>query len=359
MKRLITLLALIGAVVPAGCSESIPTSATTQPTAASTSLPTAAPIATSTPTAAPSSTPEPTSLFVLDTDHPVLRHGKFGNTTYSGPVVEHEGTFYLFYVVFGAAPTDPEQIGYATSTDGREWTPASDTPLLSGTDVTYLPANKISVAGVVVEDNGTWVMYVDVWEPIRNGRSAILRAEAPDPEGPWTIGPDPVLEPGESGAWDGTQVFAASVLRTEDGYLMAYSGSSDGKPDSIGIAQSEDGITWTKQTDPVLVPEADWEAQGISSPSIIRTQGGYMMLYFSIQPSGERAFGLARSADGLTWERHPRNPVFTPTDAPPNLFVHSSTLLCPGDQCWLLIELVVNSSHSDLWLADAEGDLWP
>jgi hypothetical protein len=77
---------------------------------------------------------------------------------------------------------------------------------------------------------------------------------------------------------------------------------------------SNDLVNWTRDpSGPVLNhgDADDWDSQRVESPSVVRTDDGYAMLYHGIGNRDGFAIGLATSNDGnlSTWERHPANPV--------------------------------------------------
>src|SRR4051812_8889468 len=79
-------------------------------------------------------------------------------------------------------------------------------------------------------------------------------------KGSWQLGEQPVLTPGEFGSWDDFAVREASVLRADNGFTMFYKAvafSGQERNCGIGIARSADGVTWQKFTDnPIFTPGA-------------------------------------------------------------------------------------------------------
>lgn len=127
---------------------------------------------------------------------------------------------------------------------------------------------------------------------------------------------NPVLSPGPPSTFDQGGIWGGTVLRDGPEYKMYYSGSPSGL-ESIGLATSEDGTTWTKRPAPILVPGApgSWEEDGVHAPCVRKeAEGRYLMWYTGIkQPTA--AIGLATSADGITWTKHPGNPILIPDSA--------------------------------------------
>lgn len=77
------------------------------------------------------------------------------------------------------------------------------------------------------------------WLPLSSGEPV-----PPRPVAPGCRTPKPVLEPGPDGAWDGIRVGEPSVVVTEEGLLMYYTGSGRAdRSDRLGLATSSDGVT--------------------------------------------------------------------------------------------------------------------
>ena len=137
----------------------------------------------------------------------------------------------------------------------------------------------------------------------------------PQPEVPvWNkYAGNPILSPGAAGSWDATSVGTPSVLKLDaDNYMMWYTGSgTSGR--QIGLAVSNDGITWTKHVDnPALTPgsAATWDDREVAHPSVRYDGSVYTMHYTGYGPDGG-AIGFATSDDGVHWTRSAANPVLT------------------------------------------------
>ena len=126
----------------------------------------------------------------------------------------------------------------------------------------------------------------------------------------WNRNSVPVLTPGPSSSWDSVKVETPSVLVGPDGtYLMYYSGSNI--PDSeagfqIGLATSRDGVTWEKHSsNPVikLGSGGAFDKFSLLGPTVVYKGGEYWMWYGGISEKLEVATGLAKSKDGIRWER--------------------------------------------------------
>jgi len=140
-----------------------------------------------------------------------------------------------------------------------------------------------------------------------------------------------VLRP-TTGEWDAEGVETASVVRTPDGrYLMYYSGDRSPKGTNswaIGLAVSEDGITWKKYgNEPVFEGKGGWEGPflddetgqlvgGVQEPSVLYdSEDKVLKMWYSAlgEKDGKLAFrvGYATSSDGVWWKRN-AEPVLEP-----------------------------------------------
>jgi predicted GH43/DUF377 family glycosyl hydrolase len=124
--------------------------------------------------------------------------------------------------------------------------------------------------------------------------------EASGPSGPfrWEAQASPVLARGNAGDWDSTDVLNPSVIRWRDAYLNLYSGF-DGKTWHTGMAQSSDGVLWNKQGR-ILSPEG-WEGTYIAANGSALEFAGSLLYWY--QAGDPPRIALATSGDGKSWQR--------------------------------------------------------
>jgi hypothetical protein len=118
-----------------------------------------------------------------------------------------------------------------------------------------------------------------------------------------------VLQP--DAPWEGDVVAAPSVLRSGSGLLLYYAAQG-----GIGLAQSGDGLTFTKVSGPVLSPSASgWDQSAVpASPGVVKlTDGSFRMFYEVPFGAGGAAIGEAGSPDGVTWTRLGDGPALAPS----------------------------------------------
>jgi predicted GH43/DUF377 family glycosyl hydrolase len=126
---------------------------------------------------------------------------------------------------------------------------------------------------------------------------------------------NPVLQAGAPGEWDEGWVYTSAVRYDGTTYHMWYGGGGGTVSGAIGYATSPDGVTWTKYAgNPVLEPgdAGTWDAVVVLPAAILWDGATYHLWYLgttSPDLSGVQQTGYATSPDGVTWTRHPANPV--------------------------------------------------
>lgn len=342
---------------PAPTETAVLMSSTPTQAATATAEPTARPDPTSSPTHTPTSTelpteaPEPTATFVPLSAGPFLDSGEqsiFGPDVdhtweslmiFTAGLVEADDVYYQYYTGLGARWPEQVGIGVATSSDGITWSRAVERPVLTADGIPFAVQTILGSSALVMED-GTWVLYFySIGTPDHDvqGASWIGRATADNPFGPFTADAEPVLLPGPQGAWDAFSVNDPHVIQVQEAYWMYYDGAAEdpeeGGRESIGLAFSLDGISWSKhnvpdtadaafaESDPVFTASSDeaaWDAERVGEPNVIQTEDGWLMFYVSDRGRhlGRQTFGLgyAVSQDGVAWTRGNLDPLISTSD---------------------------------------------
>lgn len=255
----------------------------------------------------------PATRFAFASDQPTVSREMTGiDEAYINPgaIIEANGLLHMFANVFTAWP-GKVKVPHLTSTDGRAWELADTDPALTSDEIPFNTAGADVSTGFVAAD-GTWVL---VFETVSSVSPWMLgRATAPAPEGPWTVDPEPILEPGPAGSIDAGGLHWPSVVATDDGYAMYYAAFDAPNGNAvIAMATSTDGLAWTKRNEPVLTGELDWEAGRLDRPRVARTSDGYAMVYAGSDLTDR---GLAFSDDGISWTRDGELPAISRDDFP-------------------------------------------
>jgi len=185
-------------------------------------------------------------------------------------------------------------IGYATSNDGIKWSKYSKNPILTGNSGAWdLPFTGLPS---VIYHDGKYMM----WYMGDNSRDQHFIGLATSPDGVnWeSYYGNPIIKTGSSGQWDSKHVTGPSVLFKDNAFKMWY--TNRGK---IGYAISHNGINWSKHAgNPVF------EDIYVEYPCVIWNGEKYVMFY-GYSHSGRTEIGVAFSDDGISWKNHNDNPA--------------------------------------------------
>ncbi len=174
-----------------------------------------------------------------------------------------------------------------------------------------IPAqNGFSAEPAVIFDN-TSQKYKMWYSAFHNGVYHIFYATSANGT-TWTNhSSNPVLSPGVAGTWDSYSVRSSTVLFKDGEYCFYYFATGVLSGIRIGLAKSQDGIHWEKfQGNPILSPGApgSWDANTVYHPKVVHDGAKFYMWYAGSDGNYVRG-GWATSADGKSWTKHPTNPV--------------------------------------------------
>ncbi len=319
-------------------------------------------------------------LFTLASDQPVVPNGASLQDwdypyTDPGAVFFYDGKFRMFRNGFQGWPA-PVQIGYLTSDDGINWTEASEDPVMMSTDVPYAKVAALASDALVLDD-GTWALYFYTWNSFSgtNSPGAIGRATASDPLGPWTPDTDLVLNPGSAGSWDELQVDSPSIVKMDDGsgsrYRMYFAGFNKMGLTSgqIGMATSDDGITWTKYDDPATTdaPYAESDPvltapEGITfiqRPMVVQEGDHWVMVFRQVDYTArpvQMSLNYATSSDGIDWQIASDTPFWGRTTVPGSNGFWAEALVQHDETYYLYVETGILSG-TEIFAATHEGAL--
>jgi predicted GH43/DUF377 family glycosyl hydrolase len=291
----IAFLAALAAIL-AGCGAAPPTTTPSAPTQAA---------ASPTPLPNASDAPAVTQRFEFGADAVVDTALVGTNDKYINPgaAIEVDGVLHMFANSFSTWPGQV-RIPHLTSEDGATWALDEGAELIDSDDSDMFPMAdpSIDVSTGYVADDGTWVLY---FETVQRGSPwEVWRMTAPRPQGPWTVDDEPSLPVGAAGTFDAGGVQWPSIVRVGDRWAMYYTGMGTSGRGSgvIGVAFSDDGVAWSKESTPALVATEAWEAGQVDRPRVVATDGGLVMVYAGLDLTTR---GLATSTDGVTWTKLP------------------------------------------------------
>lgn len=235
---------------------------------------------------------------------PVLQRGAPGewdsHDALNPAVVRRGGIYYNFYSGYDGRRW---RTGLATSTDGVTW--QKHGPVLAPDPASW-EGDYIAANGSALLVGDEFFYWYQAGDPPRVGlaRSSDGRR--------WAKLPAPVLAPGPRGAWDERGVADPCVVRFGSQFFLFYLGQDRARRQRLGLACSPDGVRWRKlRANPILElgePGA-FDENGLGEPAVWASHGWYWMLYTGRDSREHRRLGLARSRDGVHWERVSTRPV--------------------------------------------------
>jgi predicted GH43/DUF377 family glycosyl hydrolase len=215
--------------------------------------------------------------------------------------------------------------GLASSDDGVRW--QKHGKMLSPDPQTWEGSYIAANGAALFHAKQIWYWYVAGPEE----RPSLGLARSPDVH-TWRKEPGPVLEPGPYGSWDERGVADPYVIRIDPYFYLYYLGQDRARRQRLGVARSSDGIRWERfRGNPILEPGdiGAFDEAGLGEPAVWNSQGFYWMLYTGLDPEMGRRLGLARSMDGVHWEKLPV--VFAGSDPWDSKVVCDPTVLMEGD----------------------------
>jgi predicted GH43/DUF377 family glycosyl hydrolase len=131
------------------------------------------------------------------------------------------------------------------------------------------------------------------------------------PFGKWTrLSQDPILSPQGDG-FESAGTFNPSVVKKDGKYVMLYRAQDRNGTSSLGYATSDDGIHFTRRTQPVMSAEAPYEkGGGVEDPRLQRVGNTYYLTYTGYNnvdgaaaDKKDAQLCLATSTDLIHWKR--------------------------------------------------------
>lgn len=198
-----------------------------------------------------------------------------------------------------------ELVNYYSAYDGHTWSTAmaKSSDGVHWTKQNYsLSPNPKTWEGPYIAANGSAAYY--------NGKLFYWYVAGPEahPQIGLETTRQPVLSTGPRGSFDEVAVADPYVIRIGDSWYMYYLGQDRARRQQIGLARSTDGIVWEKlRSNPVLAMSepGGMDDRGLGEPAVWQSQGWYWMLFTGRDAHENRTLGLARSADGVKWIRSP------------------------------------------------------
>ena len=121
--------------------------------------------------------------------------------------------------------------------------------------------------------------------------------------GPWTrLSDSPIISP-RAGAWESAGTFNPAMIRHGGKFVMLYRAQDKNGTSRLGYAESTDGVHFTRRSQPVFSPEADYEKDGgVEDPRLVKLGETYYLTYTGYNKK-DAQLCLATSRDLRHWQR--------------------------------------------------------
>jgi len=222
---------------------------------------------------------------------PVMTRGDWDSVDALNPsVIPYQGQLWNYYSGFDGKSW---HTGLAKSTDGLVW--QREGKVLSA-EGGYIAANGAAMA------QGSEVFYY-----YQTGDTAQI-ALARSTDGRNFRREGLVLELGPYGSWDERGVADPCIIRQNNRLYLYYTGMDRARRQRLGVAVSDDGVSWSKLRGNPILELGEYgtpDAHGLGEPAVWLGYGYYWMLYTGRDPHEKRRLLLARSTDGVHWQKQP------------------------------------------------------
>lgn len=214
--------------------------------------------------------------------------------TLNPSILPWRGALWNFYSVYDGRVWHTHS---AKSSNGLAWTDSRRilSPEPSGWEGGYIAAN-----GSAVRLQSEVLYFYQAGNPPRVGMARSADGQI------WRKHEAPVVDFGPRGSWDERAVADPYVVSFGRQLYMYYLGEDRARRQRLGLAQSHDGLHWTKlRSSPILEPggPGSIDENGVGEPAVWRAHGNYWMLYTGRARNEVRRLALARSQDGVHWQR--------------------------------------------------------
>jgi predicted GH43/DUF377 family glycosyl hydrolase len=167
--------------------------------------------------------------------------------------------------------------------------------------------DSIAANGSALRVGGEFYYWYQAGRPPRIGLARSLDGRQ------WRKQPNPVLATGPRGSWDERGVADPYAIRTNEFFYLFYLGQDRARRQRLGVARSRDGVNWEKlRANPVLELGApgSFDENGLGEPAVWSSHGSWWMLYTGRDRKEHRRIGLARSSNGIAWRKVEETPAF-------------------------------------------------
>ncbi|MCX6629859.1 MAG: family 43 glycosylhydrolase, partial [Candidatus Solibacter sp.] len=189
-----------------------------------------------------------------------------------------DGKVHLFYQTYGNGPKDA--ICHAVSADGLTFERDPSNPIFHPTGNWN---SGRAIDGEVVRDGGRWLLYAATRDPQSKVQMVVgaVSNGGFDRESWKMLADQPMLQP--ELPWEKDCIEAPALIRHGDWLYMFYAGAYNAAPQQIGVARSRDGIGWQRiGAEPFLRngKPGEWNSSESGHPGIFVDDDGQTYMFY-------------------------------------------------------------------------------
>lgn len=191
-----------------------------------------------------------------------------------------DGKVNLFYQTYGNGAKDA--VCHAVSTDGIHFTRNATNPIFHPTGAWNCGR---AIDAEVFRFNDRYLLFFATRDPeykIQIQGVASAPAQTNFNRDQWTQLTDAAILKPEY-PWEGACIEAASVIKKGEWLYMFYAGAYNNNPQQIGVAKSSDGVKWEKLSNKPFLVNGDpgaWNSSESGHPHIFSDKNGRSYLFF-------------------------------------------------------------------------------
>jgi len=228
-------------------------------------------------------------------------------------VVNFKGSYLMYYSIppENWKPDAGWNIGIAKSTDLINWTPIGEI-----TPKADYEAKGLCAPGALVRNDTIHLFY----QTYGNGsKDAICHAYSTDGIDFIRNQTNPIFSP--TGDWNCGRAIDAEVIFFEDKYYLYFASRTPDYTTQIqGVAIAPASTNFNKQDwqqacdDAILSPKYPWEGKCVEGASVIQIDNELVMFYAGAYNNDPQQIGVAKSKDGIAWNRLSNKPFLANGD---------------------------------------------
>ncbi len=278
-------------------------------------------------------------------------------------VIWFNNQFIMYYSVPGY--TDVENnaqgwgIGIAASTDLKTWTKIGEVNI--DTTAAYEAKGYAAPSALVID--GTVHLFYQTYGNWKN--DAICHAWSTDGIHFTRNETNPIFRP--DGDWNiGRAIDAEVILFKGKFYLYYATRDPDFKIQMMGVAVAPGNSNFNREDwehlsvqGPILKPELPWELDCVEGASVIEKDGVLYMFYAGGYNNAPQQVGVAKSIDGVHWERMSDKPFLTngkPNEWNSSESGHPHMFKSPDGSEWLFFQ--GNNDKGKTWYISNVEVMW-